>query len=226
MFRNLKNVSQEIKDLKSSRNHLKNEVIRIKSELENLQRKLDTTFQFFEIRVDQIYRNLDQGTNSRESANDKSAMLQLPTNPEWEKLIFASRSSHLEPGMIVSPITLSGMRIDTRYALEKMYYTEILGENSGIAVFGPYRRLHVGDYRLELAIEPVEPQTEIALFLEVFTICDGEEVQIAARIIEIAEDTRLDFTWDVAFIGCEVQFRIHQRGGDAVRLFGMDLMRA
>lgn len=222
----LEAMAREVESLKNSRNHLKGEVIRMKAEIENLQRKLDTTFQFFEIRVDQIYRNLGEGGTIDAGASEAAAALHLPTNPDWEKLIFAARSTFLEPGLIPSPITLSGMRIDTRFATEKLHYTEITGGLSEIAVFGPYRRLHVGQYRLELALEPLELSGQMSLYLEVFTVKGGKEIEVAGRKIENAQDTRLTFGWNLDMVDNEVQFRIHQRMGDAVRLYGIDLGRA
>lgn len=218
---------KEVQSLKESRKHLKSEVIRLTAEVETLKRKLDTTFQFFEIRVDEIYRKIADSSHSLDAIvkNDRSATL-LPTNPEWEKLIFAAKSPYLESGPIPSPITLSGMRIDTRYAVEKLHYTFIEGGLSEIAVFGPYRRLLPGSYTLELALEPAESGGQLALLLEVFTTVKGNEMTIAERQIETAHETRLLFDWEPELADCEAQFRVHQRGGDAVRLYGLDLNRA
>jgi hypothetical protein len=229
---NMSSIKQDIESLKNSRTHLKKEVMQLKAdsaylkaEVGTLLRKLETTFQFFEIRVDQIYRNLTAVGAIDPDARDAASALQLATNPEWEKLIFAAKSPHLEPGLIPSPITLSGMRIDTRYATEKLHYTEIAGEVSEIAVFGPYRKLLAGEYTLTLALEPLDPEGELSLYLEVFTTLNGREIEVAGRPIEDTQDTRLSFEWDIELSDCEVQFRIHQRGGDALRLFGMDLAR-
>jgi uncharacterized small protein (DUF1192 family) len=219
-------MKEEITILKNSRDHLKDEVIRLKDQMENLQRKLDTTFQFFEIRIDQIYRSLLETDMIDHDASELASELQLPTNPEWEKLIFAAKSPYIEPGPIPSPITLSGMRIDTRYAVEKLHYTFIKGGVSGIAVFGPYRQLLPGSYVLELALEPAESAKRLALRLEVFTTLGGQETTIAECTINAAHKTRLAFEWNVTFAKCEVEFRIHQLGGGAVRLYGLHLSRA
>ncbi len=216
---------QEIEGLKNSRSHLKAEVIRMKAEIESLQRKLDTTFQFFEIRVDQIYRNLAMNGALDPATGEADLALQLPTNPEWEKLIFAARSPVLAPGPIPSPITLSGMRIDTRYATEKLHYTEIVGSISEIAVFGPYRKLLPGEYALSLAIEPVDPVGAVSLYLEVFTTQEGCEIEVAGHLVQDTRNNRLSFKWRLEWADCEAQFRIHQRGGAAVRLFGLDLVQ-
>lgn len=223
MLKFVKSISRDIKNLKDSRDYLKEEVARIHATIGTLQRKLDTTFQFFEIRVDQIYRNLGNSAIASHAVTDRPSELHLPTNPEWEKLIFSAKSRYLEPGLIVSPITLSGMRIDTRYAVEKLHYTEVGGGFSEIAIFGPYRQLHAGDYRLELAVEAVNEKADLSLFLEVFTIFEGSEIQVAARAIVADDDTRLDFNWPIAMADCDVQFRIHQRNGGPVRLYGIDL---
>lgn len=216
---------QEMESLKNSRNHLKGEVIQMKAEIENLKRKLDTSFQFFEIRVDQIYRNLAASGAIDPAAEEAALALQLPTNPEWEKLIFASHAPVLAPGPIPSPITLSGMRIDTRYAAEKLQYTEIVGGVSEIAVFGPYRKLLTGEYALTISIEPVDPAGKVSLYLEVFTTKDGREIEVAGLPVRKTKNVKLTFGWGLELAECEVQFRIHQRGGDAVRLFGLELVR-
>ncbi len=216
---------QEIESLKNSRNHLKSEVIRLAAEIENLKRKLDTSFQFFEIRVDQIYRNLAASGAINPAAEEEALALQLPTNPEWEKLIFASHAPVLAPGPIPSPITLSGMRIDTRYATEKLQYTEISGGTSEIAVFGPYRKLLTGKYALTISLETVDPAGKVSLYLEVFTTKDGREIEVAGLPVSKTKNIRLNFDWGLDRADCEVQFRIHQRGGDAVRLFGLELLQ-
>lgn len=216
---------QEINSLKNSRDHLKGEVIRMKAEIETLQRKLDTSFQFFEIRVDQIYSNLKTSGAIDPAAEGAALALHLPTNPDWEKLIFASQASVLAPGPIPSPITLSGMRIDTRYATEKLQYTEITGGHSEIAVFGPYRKLLTGKYALTMSLEPVDSAGKVSLYLEVFTIMDGREIEVAGLPVRKTKNVKLTFEWGLDRADCEVQFRIHQRGGDAVRLFGMELLK-
>lgn len=210
-----------VKRLSASRDHLKKEVIRLDSEIQDLRLRLETTLQFYEIRLDTIYQRIGAGFGSVDEGRPEIQM--LPTNEAWEKLIFASKSPYLMPGHIPSPITLSGMRLDTRYATEKLNYTHISGGVEGISVFGPYKRLRIGKYTLVLALEPADPQEKLSFLLDVRTIQDGQERILTNKHVADAKDAKITFEWNLALSESEVEFRIHQRRGGGMKLFGLEL---
>ena len=210
-----------VTQLKQSRDNLKKEVSCLRSEGQSLRLRLETTLQFFEIRLDSVYRNI--ATGNAHTGTSKEVARLLPTNQNWEQLIFASRLPFLSPGKILSPITLSGMRLDTRYATEKLIYAYIKGGVDGIAIFGPYKRLAVGEYALMLIFEADDQNSPVSLEIEVFTVQNGEDKQIANNQITSTSGSKICFNWDRTLEECDVEFRIWQRKGGAIKFFGLDL---
>jgi hypothetical protein len=225
MAKEIAGLRDNVHALQESRNHLKKEVIRLRADIEKLRLQFDTTTHFFEYRVDQIYENILRHMRlPGELCDAGSDTLAVSPNPDWEKLIEAARNPVLEPRHIPSPLTLSGFRVDTRCAVERLEFIEITAARQGIAVYGPYKKLVPGRYTVDFVIEPMCPGEPLDLFVECFTAFGGKEHRLASSTFDAAVGKMmLEIDWPFESLNADLEFRIHQRGNTAAKLFAVTL---
>jgi FtsZ-binding cell division protein ZapB len=246
-------IEDKISKLQTSITWLKGDVIQLKEEIKKLKRDNDqlrvdltayqdryrATLNFFEYRVDQIY----QGVTSRLSnilegkglivASDVSPQLSsdglsqtlLKPIPEWRDKILASQSRFLPLGEFRPPLTLYGFRLNTDRALERLDHIEIIGGETGVAFFGPYKRLPAGNYLSTFTFSPSEPPNITPrLAIEVFNATCNSSV--ASTEVNSFGRATLEFKWLDQFADDLFELRIHQRGDATVELRLIEVNRA
>ncbi len=215
----------KVRDLEVSKEYLKKEIIRLATEIEKLQLRQQTSVQFYEFRLDQIYHNIIKRLPERSSsdASASEAIKTLETNPDWERLVFGARESFLEPGLIPSPLTLSGFRIDTRRAIERIDHVELLPGKAGIAVFGPYRKLRPGRYEVHFALAAAS-DGEIDILIEAYTAFRSEDnILSSVNYSGNGDRALLEFEWPFSLAEAEIELRIHQMGHVQVNLTSIEI---
>ncbi|MFN3853765.1 MAG: hypothetical protein ACK4M0_05165 [Phreatobacter sp.] len=218
----LETLRGQVKSLQASKDYLKKELIRLNAEVEKLYRRQELTLQFYEYRVDQIYRNIIGSMQEHHSHENRPSIRRLETDSSWEKLIFDARSPILGTGHIPSPLTLSGFRVDTRRAVERLHYIEILPSAHGIAVFGPYRKLVPGTYVVSFRFDAPCDGTKV--LIEAFTAFSGND-QVVGTVDYSGESdcAVLHFSWPQTLADADIEFRVHQLGSTSIKLISIDI---
>lgn len=216
-------LEERITQLESSRDYLKRELMKVSGDLERLKSRQAATVQFYEYRLDQIYHKvLKRLPLVEQDIGHTSRGLMLESEPDWERLIFEARDSLIRPGRIASPLTLSGFRIDTRRAIERLDHIELMPRASGIAVFGPYRKLVPGCYSVRFDLEAVGDGAKV--LIEAFTSHEGNDQVVGSTEFQgYGPHADLAFEWPVDLSEAAVEFRIHQQGEAGVKLTAVDI---
>jgi hypothetical protein len=218
----LEALRSQVKSLQASKDYLKKELIRLNAEVEKLYRRQELTLQFYEHRVDQIYRNIIALFQESHFHESRPVVRRLETDESWEKLIFDARSPILGTGHIPSPLTLSGFRIDTRRAVERLNHIEIFPGVHGIAVFGPYRKLVPGRYVVSFRFDA--PCDGTKALIEAFTAFSGNEQVVGTVDYSGKSDcAALRFSWPQHLANAEIEFRVHQLGSTSIKLVSIDV---
>lgn len=223
----VESLSARIKGLESSRDHLKKEFVRLLADFDRLQMRQQATINFYEYRIDQIYHNILKRLPDADSkqSNDESFQ-RIEANPEWERLVFNAREKYLRPGLIKSPLTLSGFRIDTRRAIERLDHIEIVPGSDGIAVFGPYRKLQPGPYEIHFAL-CADAMQDVSIRVEAYTGYNALDRVISQSDFGGGQaGATLRFDWTFEFVDAEIEFRLHQRGRGGAKLKSIDVRQA
>ena len=179
------------------------------AEGERLERRLESLALLFEHRVDQIYARLLDVLP--ELARDGRLDWLAPAGAGLDV------SLPLAPGRYGPPLTPHGFRLALGAAVERADGVEILGGRSGIALFGPYRRLPKGRYRIGCALAPSGASTDggaIDILLEVMDA--RRDASIGAATASSAPTTiDIEIVID-ELLSNPLEVRIHQRGSRAV----------
>ncbi len=157
---------------------------------------------------------------------DHSTGTALETKEEWASLIRAAAEEFITPRKFVSPLTLSGFRIDTRFACECLDFIRIFPDAEGIVVFGPYKKLLTGIYDVAFAVELVDNTRNTSLEFEVLD--SSRDITVATSVEELRpgkDNYQLSFLWTEESTYSPVEFRIKARGGGEVLFHQLDLSK-
>lgn len=203
-------------------------------------RRLNATVDLYEQRIDRIYGRIGQ-----EVAQAVSAPITIETESEIDDRLAALIRSGFEddalpavlplasmfttrilPGEIRGPLTMHGFRINRTLAREAGGSIEIMpaADNGGVVVYGPYKMLRPGDYRLtaELSGE-IDGRASGAVILDVFSPASGQVVAsstVNAGKMRAAKAIALDFNWSAENARQGIEFRLHQRSSARISLTG------
>lgn len=215
-------LSGRISSLEKSRDYLKKELMNLSADVKKLELRQAATVQFYEFRIDQIYQNILRRLPDTDHRVERSASKLLDTNPDWERLVFESQEPFMQSGLIPSPLTLSGFRLDTRRAIERLDHVELLAGVEGIALFGPYRKLRPGTYDVQFILRG--PSSDCKVLVEAFTAyASVDRILATAMYIGDADRVTLSFDWPLELSDAEIEFRVHQLGMTAVKLSAVEI---
>ncbi|SEA65290.1 hypothetical protein [Rubrimonas cliftonensis] len=108
---------------------------------EHLEARLEALAALYERRVDLIYARLLEVLPELAAAG-RLGFLEPPGRES------SDGRAPLAPGAMTAPLTMHGFRLTLGGAVEREDAVEILGARRGIALFGPYRRLPAGRWRV------------------------------------------------------------------------------
>lgn len=146
-------------------------------------------------------------------------------------------SDRLEPGPLPSPLTFCGFRIDRARARELGDGIEMfpVGEATpGTAVYGPYKRLAPGFYRIEahLRREGSSPTTapEGDIALDVYSpgvdkVLADTSLPASALASASAQSISVPFEWTTQAAADKIEIRVHQRSTTRVLITKFTLHR-
>lgn len=143
-------------------------------------------------------------------------------------------SGQLSVGTLEGALTLYGFRIDRDRARERGDCIEILPADvggSGVAVYGPYKRLAPGAYLIEAHLRPVAgaavpPSATGEIALDVYSPTLGAPlaaVSCPASAMDGATPLALRFEWSARLASDLVEIRVHQRSSRPFQLTGFTL---
>lgn len=229
-------VERRLQDLESRLDQTSREVAATRVELNAQTRRLTAVVDFYETRIDRIYARLSSSLAERAhgavivetdtSADDRimSAFregLGLETPPEAPTLALIL-THRLTEGDIPSPLTLQGFRINRERARElgdRVQVFAATGDVSpGVALYGPYKDLAPGAWRLIVSIAPVigrtKPRPKGRAAFDVFSATTGDvlaQARIEAKDLVEPQRLSLPFVWSADHAMKGVEFRVHQR---------------
>jgi hypothetical protein len=231
-------LKSDVVKLKEEVQRLKQENDKLRADLTVVQDRYKVTLNFFEYRVDQIY----QGIMSRLSrvlnehglvmppsvpqplSSDGLSQSLLKPIPEWRDKIIASRSRFLTLGILHSPLTLYGFRLNTSRAIDRLQYIEIMSGDTGIALFGPYKKLPTGDYEATFLFSAgANTNAGPKLAIDVFNATS--DLSVASRDVDSFGPATLRFQWPNQFANDLLELRVHQRGDTLIHLKSIEINR-
>lgn len=145
-------------------------------------------------------------------------------------------SAQLHPGVISGPLTLYGFRLNRSRAREEGDGILVLGSEqggSGLAIYGPYKRLAPGRYKVSFSLRRVKrsrtrllPLAMGEIGLDVYAV--RTDTVLATKILPARKLTSLiaislDFDWDADWGEEEIEFRVHQRSSAFFKVTAVSL---
>jgi hypothetical protein len=134
--------------------------------VKQLLSRVDATAAYYEQRVDLIYRRVSialremMGYGNIDSVSELEAEAVLSKTMRTFDVPFSvpeqlrrAVSGELLPGRIESPLSLHGFRVNRRRARETGTGIEMYGNETGIAIYGPYKLLRPGEYEITAPLE-------------------------------------------------------------------------
>jgi len=215
----LATLTAEVASLKESRKHLKTIAIEVRDKQNAMAQRLDHIVRFFEYRVDAIYANLHEvaSADSQHSGlvpprREADANTTLRERTEaWAPAVALSTTFAPLPVKLVSPLTLGGMRVNSSLAQERLTHIQVFEGNAGIAVYGPYRTLAPGNYKVAFELDHASRDTKLQFEVEV-AAGQPPEILASATSAELRRrNWTLDFSWSPTKEGQDVEFRIIQK---------------
>jgi hypothetical protein len=197
--------------------------------VKQLLSRVDATAAYYEQRVDLIYRRVSialremMGYGNIDSVSELEAEAVLSKTMRAFDVPFSvpeqlrrAVSGELLPGRIESPLSLHGFRVNRRRARETGTGIEMYGNETGIAIYGPYKLLRPGEYEISAPLERSgstrSKPDHGSLVIDVF----GSEKQIVAAVGDLSPfstaetcSLRLRFSWE----GGVVEIRLSNNTG-------------
>jgi len=231
-------------DVEQALDGLKREIAELNILVVIQARRLAAMVDLYEQRLDRIHARVGSEVAARldialiveseEAVDDRIAELvrtaigaDVPVAPPLSAIL----SGRLMPGTLASPLTVQGFRINRKLAREVGDAILIGGatvETAGVAVYGPYKLLSSGKYRLSAHID-VEPTRAAKgdIVLDVFSAQTQGVVNAARKSARTkgAKAIVLEFDWPPAAAVHGVEFRLHQKSNASFKLAAFDLVR-
>jgi|GEM_PF-1445429 len=142
-------------------------------------------------------------------------------------------SDHLEEGEIRAPLTLQGFRVNRvlgNEAGDRIFVGPVVENCSKTALYGPYKKLVPGQYRIALCCMLLEGSVEEAnVRFDIFCPTLDEVVGEGRFNGQADSESRfaivLNVDWPADKAGHELEFRVHQRGQTGFGIIGFDIAR-
>lgn len=212
---------------------LRRDLIETRALATEAQQALSATTAFYEQRVDQIERRVTSalraylGRGALESPGDIEADAVVsrlfgmrPGSSATVSIddLQAALAPHLRPGPILGALTVWGFKLERRAARELGDAILLTGAAPGIAVYGPYKTLAKGVYRLSLRLAPAEKDRDRQDAERVSFDVYGPDIDAVAAVGDGATPSPA-FEW----AGGKIEFRVQNNSGRTWLLSGFDL---
>jgi hypothetical protein len=226
---------------------LAQEVAMLRAELQMSSVRQQALVDYYESRLDRIYARLSadlasvQGVPIRvEQDSDVDGRLVgelrrvLRVREGYFDIpVAAILSDHLEEGDIRAPLTLQGFRVNRALGSEagdRVLVGPVVENCSKTALYGPYKKLIPGQYRIALCCMLLEGSIEEAnVRFDIFCPTLNEVVGEGRFIGQADSENRfsiiLNVDWPAKYAGHELEFRVHQRGQAGFGIIGFDITR-
>ncbi len=242
--------SGRLADVEAALERMERKLASIEIEANSGKRRLNAVVDFYEHRIDQIYRQVVNelgralGTGGVVADSEAEIDLQLTrifgralkdAPKEIAAHVASALTDEIRPGHIAAPLTLAGFRLDRNRCRETGIGVEIFSKRQsgpGIAIFGPYRRLKPGIYRLTSAIRVVNPMATLCarrtgeVVFDVYSARLDRVVGVtktSARRLSLGIGLSVDFEWPTEAAEGPVEFRLHQRSISKLNVTAFEL---
>ncbi len=217
-------VLDRLRDAEEKIDRLEREQAEQRIVVSQLLSKIDATAAFYEQRVDHIYRRVDVALREMLGYGSVDSVSELEVEAVLSKVMRSFEIpfvvpdqlklavlGELLPGTIASPLTLHGFRVNRRRARETGDGIEMYGNENGIAIYGPYKSLRPGNYRIVaelLQLSPAPPGAGPgALLIDVFS-SERQEVVAVGEVRPQAGDQEVDLPLTFSWRGGSVEVRV------------------
>lgn len=226
---------------------LAQEVAMLRAEVQMSSVRQQALVDYYESRLDRIYARL-----SADLASVQGVPIQIEQDSDvdarlvgelrrvlkvregyFDIPVAAILTDHLEEGEIRAPLTLQGFRVNRALGNEagdRVHVGPVVENSSKTALYGPYKRLVPGQYRIALCCIFVEGSGEEAnvrfdIFCPTLSEVVGEGRFNGRPDSEGRFNIIIDVDWPAEKAGHELEFRVHQRGQAGFGVIGFDITR-
>lgn len=238
---------ERLADVEVRHDALAQEVAMLRAEVQMSSVRQQALVDYYESRVDRIYARLSADLASVEDVPirvEQDADVDGRLVGELRRVlrvregyfdipVAAILSDHLEEGEIRAPLTLQGFRVNRALGNEagdRILVGPVDKNSSKTALYGPYKKLVPGQYRVALCcMLPEGSAEEVDVRFDIF--CPTlDEVVGEGRFIGRADSEHrftiiLNVDWPAKKAARELEFRVHQRGQVGFGIIGFDIMR-
>ena len=223
---------------------LSTQVARLNGEMQILKSRLNTLVDFYEMKVDAIYRTVSDVLPTMirsgklvvpsDRADDRSKSISDFVKMDvdaWAKEIAATASGYLEQGVYRAPLIFAGFKFHPNVSVHPEY-VNVPGAINGIAMYGPYKKLLPGSYIVECYVtsnsDPNGPNDPLDIELDVFD-ATKDVVMICNSIVKSFADSKVhmlsvSFHCDPDRSESLFELRLHQKGVSSFRLNKLHLV--
>lgn len=214
------------------------QVARLSGEVKILKNRLNTLVDFYEMKVDSIYRTISDVLpamirngnlvvpTSRENDESRatSAFVKLDVET-WAKEVAATTSGFLEQGIYRAPFIFAGFKFHSEVIVHPEY-VDIPGTIKGIVMYGPYKKLLPGNYIVECYVSDTgklnSSDSAVDLEIDIFDASKKTIVNSSTVVRSFVESKALMVS---AAFRCNpdqsdslFEIRLHQKGKSPFRL--------
>lgn len=239
---------ERLTDAEVRHDALAQDVAMLRAEVQMSSVRQQALVDYYESRIDRIYARLSadladvQGVQVRvEQDADVDGRLVgelrrvLRVSEDYFDIpVAAILSDHLEEGEIRAPLTLQGFRVNRALGNEagdRILIGPVVENSPKTALYGPYKKLVPGRYRIALRCKlPEGGVEEVKVRFDVF--CPTLSEVVGERRFDGQADSEGDFAvvlnidWPAEKANHELEFRVHQRGQTGFSVIGFDITRA
>ncbi|MBK0401073.1 hypothetical protein H0I76_17890 [Limibaculum sp. M0105] len=227
----------KVSELEKKLARMEARVAELEQRLARSETRFEMSVRFFEHRVDQIYARilpvLGRETGLFAGPDEPVASPALVARPAGEVESFSSLADasdgFLRPGRYGSPFAEAGFRLALGLAVERDGAVEVQSDQRGAAMFGPYKRMTPGDYRLLWTVAPAPDATgSVALGFDLYSPTIDRVIAHAnlTGVLDGPRTVELPVTIGPELSEAVFELRVHQQGGAAARIAALDLMSA
>lgn len=238
---------ERLADAEVRHDALAQEVVMLRAEVQMSSVRQQALVDYYESRVDRIYARLSadlagvQGVPIRvEQDADVDGRLVgelrrvLRVREGYFDIpVAAILSDHLEEGEIRAPLTLQGFRVNRALGNEagdRILIGPVIENSSKTALYGPYKKLVPGQYRIALCCVLLDGSVEeVSVRFDIFCPTLNEVVGEGRHNGHADSENRfaivLNIDWPTDKADHELEFRVHQRGQAGFGVIGFDITR-
>ena len=238
---------ERLADAEVRHDALAQEVATLRAEVQMSSVRQQALVDYYESRVDRIYARLSADLASAQGVPirvEQDADVDGRLVGELRRVlkvregyfdipVAAILSDHLEEGELRAPLTLQGFRVNRALGHEagdRIHVGPVVENSSKTALYGPYKKLVPGQYRIALCCALLEGGADdVNVRFDIFCPTLNEVVG-EGRFTGPADSGNrfsimLNVDWTADKADHELEFRVHQRGQTAFGVIGFDIAR-